>query len=532
MWSVGTLPATQRAATRTASASLLSALLVLVFILPSTVLAQSLYSPYPSRTTILAQADRSRENASLVDHVRQHTGGRVVLGYVTPWNPRGTELAERFRGKFDIIAPAWHNVDLVHTSGKTFYVVNGGPTGKHDDEWVRRMQAPSKDGNGNVLPPVKITPRFVLDRFSPEDLVELLQSDALMLALAEKIAEEVIERAYDGAVFECAAVWAIEPLVQMLTERLRGYGKTLSVVVPSVRSETDPATQQTNKIGIHAMRVLSRYVDHVMVMTYDHAASVGRAYADVHTVDDLPQGSPLAQDGVRTPGPNSPLDFLTLNIETMSGNLEVDGTDPGQFGVPGYDASSPFYSSGGNNGKLLLGVALYGYRYPIGWFDKTLNNSDGLPRIPPKTPMVAQDNDTAVQARYRAEAEARESNTPTVLPVLRFPGEPFKHSDLVAQLRDSKALIRLDEDSQEQFVDYVAPLPAAHQPKIEDKGGDEKDMTVEQLAARRPLASYYRAYFPSAHTIRKRLETIGQFPDVGIALWDVGQAGEWLLHEL
>lgn len=490
------------------------------FIFVSCACSQQLDSPYPSRSTILAKADQARENATIVNHVRLHTNDHTVLGYVTPWNPKGTKLSERFRGKFDIIAPAWHTVDVVHTSGQVFYVIEGGSTGPEDDEWMRRMQEATTDGNGRELPPVKITPRYVLDRFTPEDLVELLSSEEYMTSVADSVFNSVMDHDYDGAVFECAAVWAIEPLVEKLAARLHNHSKLLSVVIPAMRSESDQATEQTNKIGLHAMKTLSPYADHVMVMTYDHAGLAGRSYKNIYGLDDLPKGSPLAQDGVRSPGPNAPLDFLTLNIETLSGTLESGG----QFDMNEIDLANPFYNQNEKTNKLLVGLPLYGYRYPIGWFDKNSLKSEGITRLPPKSPMVSQDNDSEAQEEFRAKADKRESDSPHIVPVLRFPGEPFKHEDLIDQLKQSKALVRLDASSQEQYIDYMAKLPQAHQPKT-----NETDSTQIPL---RPLASYYRAYFPSSHTMRQRLSTVSQFSGVGIALWDVGQAAEWLLHEL
>jgi hypothetical protein len=141
----------------------------LLALIVTTTTAQDIHSPYPSRSTILAQADQIQSNSSIVNHIRKHTQDRIVLGYVTPWNPRGTLLAEEYRGKFDMISPTWHTADVVHTGGKAYYSVGGDPPGQAEIDWMRRMQSTAKDGSGNELPKVKILPRYVLDKFSLDE---------------------------------------------------------------------------------------------------------------------------------------------------------------------------------------------------------------------------------------------------------------------------------------------------------------------------------------------------------------------------
>jgi hypothetical protein len=176
---------------------------------------------------------------------------------------------------------------------------------------------------------------------------------------------------------------------------------------------------------------------------------------------------------------------------------------------------------------LLVGLPLYGYTYSIGWFDNSIVSENSSPRLPPVSTLMSLDNDTDAQAVARAKAERRENESPNVVPLLRFAGEAFKHEDLVAQLQISKALIRLDSSSQEQYFDYVAKVPDS---LVRDRQGQKG--AWEGKGEEDKYASYFRAYFPSAHTMRERLRVISQYRNTGIALWDLGQAGEWLLHEL
>ena len=60
-----------------------------------------------------------------------------------------------------------------------------------------------------------------------------------MYTMAENVFESVTELGYDGVVFECAAVWAIETLVKSMAEKLHQAGKVLAVVIPPLRSDKD-----------------------------------------------------------------------------------------------------------------------------------------------------------------------------------------------------------------------------------------------------------------------------------------------------
>lgn len=481
-------------------------------------LTQDIHSSYPSRTTILAQSNITHSNASVVNHIRKHTQDRIVLAYVTPWNPRGIHIAEAYRGKFDIISPAWHTADVIHTGGKTYYQIGGSPSGDVEVDWMRRMQKPAKDGNGRELPTVNISPRYVLDRFTPEELVELLTSDENMASMTRTIVESVEEHDYDGIIFECAAVWAIEKLLAMLAEELHNRGKTIVTVIPALRQDKDPSNVQATSITLHATSILAPLVDYLMIMTYDHAGPTGRPYKEVYDVDALPTDSPLRQEGVRAPGPNTPLDYLTINAEQLSAELEGVQSNI-FFPMQGQQSKSFSISS-----KMLMGLPFYGYSYSIGWFDQTSSSTHGVVRIPPSSPIASKDNDTDAQAASRQKAQRKEDETPTVIPVLRFPGEPFKQDDLIGILEDSKALVRLDESSHEQYIDYVAKLPPSRQPNLTE---EEKLQSNNQAQA-----SYYRTYFPSAHTIKSRLQAMDDFPQMGVAIWELAFGGNWLLDEL
>lgn len=497
------------------------ALLLVITTLCKSASAQGLTTDYPSRSAILEQSEAIAANASLVNHSRKHLLGRHVMGYTTPWNPRGPELVERYRGKFDAVAPCWHTVEVVRTgdkeTGQTFYEIKGEPT-EAEKAWQARLQEGVEDVQkyGKTLEPVQVLPRFALDKWSTDDLAQMLSSAELATKLAAAVTATAIEGNYDGVVFEASAVWALESIVQVLSSQLHVVGKTLTVVIPALRPEArDPQGEKMNRIVLLALKRLGPLADHVHVMTYDFSLR-GRKLADTIYAKEVPQGSPLLQEGVRLPGPNTPLEWLQSNLEMMSGNLETPGSET-VFG--NVEEVAEYVDANNLKEKLLMGVALYGWAWPVSWHSYKTADAQGSPRLPPPSPIQSRDNDEEAQAAARAKADAKDEASAHI-PVVRYGADPFTQPDLIARLQKHKALIRKDEVSGEQLLDYIAVLPEEHQPKDAPQDG------------RGPLSGYYRAYFPSPATIRQRLEIIQDFDGAGAALWDVGQTASWLLDAL
>jgi hypothetical protein len=48
--------------------------------------------------------------------------GSSTLGYVTPWNSKGYDIAKRFASKFTYISPVWYQIKIAFDSNKKFSV--------------------------------------------------------------------------------------------------------------------------------------------------------------------------------------------------------------------------------------------------------------------------------------------------------------------------------------------------------------------------------------------------------------------------
>ncbi|CAO1618268.1 unnamed protein product [Parajaminaea phylloscopi] len=477
--------------------------------------AQGLYSDHPSRSTILASAD-GRPLHDSGNHTRRHP--KIdVLGYVTPWHPRGYTLAEQYRGKFDTISPVWYTLRTDGDPSLQRYVLHGGPPTDADAHWYHRLrQSATDESTGRTLPAVKVMPRVMLEDWTADDYRVLLGHTLEGMGFTEAIAAEVLTRGYDGVVLETGAAYAMREPIRLLSERLHDEGKQLVLVLPPLRRDTG----QVNELVLAAVRDLHPLADQIHVMTYDHLGPGGQLWT---APGDVPPASPLAKDGVRTFGPNAPLSWMERNIRGISGR----GFD-GEASFPS-DAADDFASqhafvdvqasAAGSQtlSKLLAGVACYGYTYAVGWLD-----IDGKPQVvlPPSSPTAAKDNSTDEQEKYRTKAEQKEEGRrDTVFPILTKAGDSITFEELREVLQKNKVLVRQDEASRENFVDYL---------KLREDGATQRRPDGTEA----PIAWYRRAYFPSARTMRARLELVEELGAGGVALWDIGQGGSWLLHEL
>lgn len=163
-----------------------------------------------------------------------------VLGYVTPWNSRGKQLVEDYRDKFDLISPVWYTVHADDTSTDEVYVVRGGPPAKDDEAWYQRLQRPT--AWSDPAKPLQIVPRFILDGWDQDNFQNLLFNETRWRLLSDAIMDVVVERSFDGLVFESGASYALGAPLTKLSELLHAKDKLLILVMPPVRAPGDGMT--------------------------------------------------------------------------------------------------------------------------------------------------------------------------------------------------------------------------------------------------------------------------------------------------
>lgn len=228
----------------------------------------------------------------------------TVLGYVTPWNSHGYDVAKTFAAKFAYVSPVWLQVRKDPATVSKYSV-----TGHHDIDqgWMSSVKAKN----------VKVVPRILFDGWSAEDYRSLFSSNLEMKNLAVTLSSFTRAYAFDGVVLE---VWS-----QLQGQARRQLSKVITQICETFRKETlvvilviPPAIYYGNQPGMFNkddFDLLYETVEAFSLMTYD--------YSDT-----------------QRPGPNSPLDWIRSCVETL---------------VPNSDSV--------RRSKILLGLNLYGNEY-------------------------------------------------------------------------------------------------------------------------------------------------------------------------
>lgn len=223
---------------------------------------------------------------------------------------------------------------------------------------------------------------------------------------------------------------------------------------------------------------LSHYIDYFSVMTYDMSGPGGR---ELHDGTGFPDGSSIrraiVQGQAREPGPNTSADWVRDNLVAFVEASAAGAMDPSQS-PPGSTLASR---------KFLMGMPLYGYKYPVLFVDKTTGD------------FVKRPSDGA-------DGEA-------VTPVLRGAGEPVIMTEILDMIKEKKAQVLKSEEDGEYYFDYE----------------------------KRPGTGCWRVFLPTSEGIRHVFDTIKDVVDddleyafggAGIALWEVGQSSTGLLASI
>ncbi|KAK7713288.1 hypothetical protein SLS64_004537 [Diaporthe eres] len=399
-----------------------------------------------------------------------------VLGYVTPWNSRGKQLVEDYQEKFDLVSPVWYTVHADEANAAEVYSVRGGPPSKEDEEWYQRLQKPG--ASSGAAKPLQIVPRFILDGWDQENFQNLIFNETRWRLLSEVIMDVIAERSFDGVVFESGASYALGPPLTKLSEVLHAKDKLLILVMPPVRAPGDGMTDAHNSMMLQPLAGLSHYIDYFSVMTYDMTGPGGR---ELHDGTGFPDGSSIrraiTQGQAREPGPNTSADWVRDNLKAFVEASQAGAMDPSQLPSGSRWASR----------KFLMGMPLYGYKYPVLFVDK-------------------KSGDFVKRPAEGADVEA-------VTSVLRGAGEPVLMTEILDVIKKKKAQVLKSEEDGEFYFDYEE----------------------------RPGTGFWRVFLPTSEGISKVFDTIQKVVDdeheyafggAGVALWEVGQSSSGLLASI
>lgn len=459
-------------------------------------------------TTVRSEQDDAQNPITSSENARNYPD-LPVLAYVTPWHPRGKELVETHRHKFDIVSPVWYTV---HALGDAGYEVRGGPPTSDDDAWYQRLQqpittSPASPTSAAALKPLQVVPRFMLDGWGEPEYRQFIFNETKWAALADAVMAVVGDKGYDGAVLEAGAAHALPRTLVKLSDALHDAGKILVVVMQPMRWAGDKVdalagnhaamVEATNLMILQALPYLALVADYFSIMTYDMTGPGGRRVGH-RDIQNEQMAEAAAVHDIREPGPNTNADWVRDNlIRFIEGSDPTTTADQAQFQVTleALQASR----------KFLMGVPLYGYKYPVVWADKVEGKF-----INP-TPTIAlhehamMTGAAAVQSRPKVPENAK--------PIMRDAGEPITATEIADLIKVHQPEIFKLVNEGEYYFDY--------QP--------EKD------------GLWTRVFLPTSESITHVLKTIQDvveddlvysFGGAGVALWEVGQSTDELLAAL
>ncbi|KAK4874178.1 hypothetical protein RN001_013538 [Aquatica leii] len=209
----------------------------------------------------------------------------IVLGYVTPWNSHGYDVAKIFGNKFTHISPVWLQIK---PNGVKFEIV-----GTHDVDrnWMTAVRTA-----GEWIK-VKIVPRVLLEGFTGDDYGRLLGHGDSTQLFIKTLLDACKKWKFDGYVLE---IWpqlagrlrsydVLIEFIQKVGTSFRENRLDLILVIPPEREQVQPFTPEQ-------FEALYDYVTAFSLMTYDYS-------------------------NIQRPGPNAPIKWMEKCIT----NIAPDG---------------------------------------------------------------------------------------------------------------------------------------------------------------------------------------------------------------
>ncbi|XP_019712672.1 chitinase domain-containing protein 1 [Hippocampus comes] len=191
----------------------------------------------------------------------QRTFKGEVLGYVTPWNSHGYDIAKLFGPKLTSVSPVWLQL---RRRGRERFEVTG--LHDHDTGWVKAVRNSNKK--------VKIVPRLLFDGWSYQDYMSVLASEDEIEELGIELVKVAKSEGFDGFTLE---LWSQlggnkrKELVHLVTHTCESLKANLFdcilVIPPAVTS-----TGQHGMFGREEFEQLAPMVDGFSLMTYDYSS--------------------------------------------------------------------------------------------------------------------------------------------------------------------------------------------------------------------------------------------------------------------
>ncbi|KAL3095471.1 hypothetical protein niasHT_026900 [Heterodera trifolii] len=214
---------------------------------------------------------------------RRFTSG-ATLGYVTPWNNHGYDVAKWAASKFTHISPVWFQLRADGTAENEKITCRVDGTHDIDMGWVEQILL-----NNSA---VRIVPRFIFEGWSGALLQQFLTEEQAQYRCVRALVNFLQRYNFNGAVMEIwlqimsmtrgtAAQYLLE-LIEFWSEYFHRAG--LEFILPL----TPPLGANLQEIGIVNAQIMQRLlsaVDYVNLMTYDFPSSDASAVAPIDWVE-------------------------------------------------------------------------------------------------------------------------------------------------------------------------------------------------------------------------------------------------------
>eukprot|EP00823_Brevimastigomonas_motovehiculus_P002642 TRINITY_DN1593_c0_g1_i1.p1 TRINITY_DN1593_c0_g1~~TRINITY_DN1593_c0_g1_i1.p1 ORF type:complete len:415 (-),score=70.99 TRINITY_DN1593_c0_g1_i1:265-1509(-) len=228
-----------------------------------------------------------------------------TLGYVTPWNNHGYDIAKYFARKYTYISPVWLQLKLVSGDSSSKLKIEIGGTQDIDQGWM-------EDIRKNSDRKTKIVPRVLFENFSPSLWKILAKNSKLQKGVIQRLIDLLQRSHFDGFVLECTEAWPSldhvdKSLRSSFNQFLISFANVLHALKPMAGSlilVVGPSDRQHAKFSSTDFNQVAQFIDKFSLMTYDYASHSGKA------------------------GPNAPLPWMESVFQQLFGSDDHHIVDP------------------------------------------------------------------------------------------------------------------------------------------------------------------------------------------------------------
>ncbi|XP_057409691.1 chitinase domain-containing protein 1 isoform X2 [Balaenoptera acutorostrata] len=202
-----------------------------------------------------------RSYCSAKAHKRHFAGD--ILGYVTPWNRHGYDVAKIFGGKFTHIAPVWLQLKR---HGREMFEVTG--LDDVDQGWMRAVRKQAKG--------LRVVPRLRFEDWTYEDFQNVLDSEDEIEELSRTVVQVAKSQHFDGLVVEVWNQLLIQKhagLIHLLTHMAEALHQARLLAFLVIPPAVAPGTNKLGMFTHKELEQLAPVLDGFSLMTYDYSTA-------------------------------------------------------------------------------------------------------------------------------------------------------------------------------------------------------------------------------------------------------------------